>query len=292
MATKLEQNPAPRSTPVPSAPAHAQARGVPAPFRVRRIGRVNWRGLGALIYKEVRRFIAVGIQTVAAPMVTTLLYLAIFTLALGRGTRTVGDVPFPLFLAPGLIMMAMVQNAFANTSSSIVSAKMQGNIVDVLMAPLSPSELCAGFAIGGLTRGLVVGLTVSLTMMPFEHLTILHWPFAIYHALAASLLLSLLGLAGGVWAQKHEQMAVVSNFIITPLSFLSGTFYSVTQLPQPWQSLAHIDPFFYMIDGFRYAFIGHAEGSLIVGVAVMAIANIGMWLLCRWMFKSGYRLKA
>jgi len=292
MATKLEPVPQPRRTAVPAAPEPAVARGTPAPFRVRRIGRINWRGLGALIFKEVRRFIAVGIQTVAAPMVTTLLYLAIFTLALGRSARTVGDVPFPLFLAPGLIMMAMVQNAFANTSSSIVSSKMQGNIVDVLMAPLSPGELCAGFAIGGLVRGLVVGLTVALTMLPFVHFSLQHWALALYHAVAASSLLSLLGLAGGIWAQKHEQMAVVSNFIITPLSFLSGTFYSVTQLPQPWQSLAHVDPFFYMIDGFRYAFIGHAEGSIVAGIAVMAVGNVGLWLLCRWMFKSGYRLKA
>ncbi|MGH2930619.1 MAG: ABC transporter permease [Solirubrobacteraceae bacterium] len=237
MATNLHVSRVDRA-PVPPAPEPASARGTPAPFRVRRIGRVNWRGLGALIVKEVRRFIAVGIQTVLAPMMTTLLYLAIFNLALGRGTRTVGDVPFPMFLAPGLIMMAIVQNAFANTSSSIVSSKMQGNIVDVLMAPLSPSELCAGFAFGGLVRGLTVGLTVALTMLPFVHFTLLHWALALYHAVAASLLLSLLGIAGGIWAQKHEQMAVVSNFIITPLSFLSGTFYSVTRLPQPWQSLS------------------------------------------------------
>jgi ABC-2 type transport system permease protein len=291
MATKL-QVPQVDRTQVPPAPEPASARGTPAPFRVRHIGRVNWRGLWALIVKEVRRFIAVGVQTVLAPMMTTLLYLAIFNLALGRGTRTVGDVPFPLFLAPGLIMMAMVQNSFANTSSSIVSSKMQGNIVDVLMAPLSPSELCAGFAFGGLVRGLTVGLTVALTMLPFVHFTLLHWALALYHAVAASLLLSLLGIAGGIWAQKHEQMAVVSNFIITPLSFLSGTFYSVTRLPQPWQSLAHVDPFFYMIDGFRYAFIGHAESSLVVGVVVMALGNLGMWGLCRWMFLSGYRIKA
>ena len=178
------------------------------------------------------------------------------------------------------------------TATSIVSAKMQGNIVDVLMAPLSANELCAGFAIGGLVRGLVVGLTVALTMMVFVPFEVLHFWIAIYYAVTASLLLSLLGIAGGVWAQKHEQMAVVSNFIITPLSFLSGTFYSVTQLPQPWQSLAHIDPFFYMIDGFRYAFIGHAEGSLAIGAVVMVAGNVGLWLLCRWMFQSGYRLKA
>jgi ABC-2 type transport system permease protein len=291
MATQLDPL-RPARNAVPAAPAPAAARGEPAPFRVRRLGRVNWRGLRALILKEVRRFIAVGVQTVAAPIVTTMLYLAIFTLALGRGARVVGDVPFSTFLAPGLIMMAMVQNAFANTSSSIVSAKMQGNIVDVLMAPLSPSELCAGYAIGGLTRGLTVGFFVGLVMLPFVHVSVEHWALALYHAVAASMLLSLLGIAGGIWAQKHEQMAVVSNFIITPLSFLSGTFYSVTALPQPWQSLAHIDPFFYMIDGFRYAFIGHAEGSLVAGVIVMAVGNIGMWLLCRWMLRTGYRLKA
>jgi ABC-2 type transport system permease protein len=291
MATKLDPV-RPARNAVPAAPVPAAARGEPAPFRIRRLGRFNWRGTRALIIKEVRRFIAVGVQTVAAPIVTTLLYLAIFTLALGRGARTIADVPFAMFLAPGLIMMAMVQNAFANTSSSIVSAKMQGNIVDVLMAPLSPSELCAGYAVGGLARGLTVGLFVGLVMLPFVHFSIEHWALALYHAVAASMLLSLLGIAGGVWAQKHEQMAVVSNFIITPLSFLSGTFYSVTQLPQPWQSLAHIDPFFYMIDGFRYAFIGHAEGSLVAGVIVMAVGNVALWLLCRWMFRTGYRLKA
>ena len=230
--------------------------------RVRQIGRVNWRGLWTLYMKEVRRFLNVFTQTLLAPMVTTLLFLAIFTLALGGAGRMVGGVDFALFLAPGLIMMSIVQNAFANTSSSIVIAKVQGNIVDVLMPPLSPGELTLGFAAGGVTRGIM-----------------------------AALMLALLGLIGGIWAEKFDHIAAVTNFVITPFSFLSGTFYSIERLPAAWQVAAHFNPFFYMIDGFRYGFIGHADSSLLLGVAVMAGFNLFLWTLTYRMFATGYRLK-
>lgn len=258
----------------------------------RPMGAVNWVGLWTLCRKEVARFLVVYNQTLAAPLVTTLLFLAIFTLALGRGHTMIGDIPFDVFLAPGLIMMSMIQNSFANTSSSIVSSKMQGNIVDVLMAPLSPFELTVGYAFGGLVRGLLVGMTVAIAMMIFVHVSVAHVGVVVFYALSSSLMLSLLGVMGGVWAQKHEQMSVVSNFIITPCAFLSGTFYSIDRLPGMWNYAAHVNPFFYMIDGFRYGFIGHAEGSLAIGAAVMIVGNLALGATCLWMFASGYRIKA
>lgn len=259
---------------------------------MRRLGRVNWRGLLTLYLKEVRRFAKVATQTVLAPLVTTLLFLAIFVLAIGRSVDSMGGVPFMEFLAPGLIMMTMVQNSFANTSSSILIAKIQGNIVDVLMPPLSPGELTAGFALGGLTRGLLVGLTTWGAMTLIVPIN-MHAPlFVLFHAVAASLLLSLLGMLGAIWAEKFDHLAAVTNFIITPFAFLSGTFYSIERLPAALKIAAHLDPFFYMIDGFRYGFIGHADGSLTAGIAVMIAANAGLWLLIHRLFARGYRLKA
>lgn len=256
------------------------------------MGRVNWRGLWTLYMKEVRRFLNVFTQTLLAPMVTTLLFLAIFTLALGGRGRDLGGVPFSSFLAPGLIMMALVQNAFANTSSSLVIAKVQGNIVDVLMPPLSPAELALGIAGGGVTRGLMVALAVGLGMWIFVPVTIHNPLFILYHGVMASLMLSLLGMIGGIWAEKFDHIAAVTNFVITPFSFLSGTFYSIQRLPEAWQVVAHFNPFFYMIDGFRYGFIGHADGNLWLGIAVMAGFNLFLWLVTYQMFATGYRLKA
>jgi ABC-2 type transport system permease protein len=252
----------------------------------------NWLGLWTLYLREVRRFAKVYTQTLLAPIVTTLLFLAIFTLALGRSVDMVGDVTYVEFLAPGLIMMAIMQNAFANTSSSLVISKVQGNIVDSLMPPLTAHELTFGFAMGGATRGVAVGLTVGLAMIPFVTLHLHHPFFVIYHAVMASLFLSLLGIAGGIWSEKFDHIAAVTNFVVTPLSFLSGTFYTVERLPQAAQMLAHINPFFYMIDGFRYGFIGHADIVPWVGILVMAVVNLLLWLLCYWMFARGYKLKA
>ena len=257
----------------------------------RRIGAVNWLGLWTLYQKEVRRFLNVATQTVAAPVVTTLLFLAVFTLALGRAVEVVNGVPFAEFLAPGLIMMSMVQNAFANTSSSLVISKVQGNIVDVLMPPLSPAELTAGFALGGTTRGLFVGVVTVIGMSVFVDFSIQHPFFALFHAFSASLMLALLGMLGGIWSEKFDHIAAVTNFVITPLAFLSGTFYSITRLPAAFQTAAHFNPFFYMIDGFRYGFTGVSDTEPMLGVAVMVGIDTVLLIAAWRLFSIGYKLK-
>ncbi len=260
--------------------------------QARRYGAVNWVGLWTLTSRETRRFCKVYTQTIVAPVVTTLLFLAVFALALGGAVRDIGGVQFIDFLAPGLVIMAMAQNAFANTSSSIIISKVQGNIVDSLMPPLSAAELTIGFALGGVARGVVVGVVVGVCLSPFVALHVSHLGFIVFHGLAASLLLSLLGVIGGIWSEKFDHIAAVTNFIVTPLTFLSGTFYTIDRLPEPWHQVALFNPFFYMIDGFRYGFIGHADGSLAMGVAVMAVTNLLLLWLCHEMFRRGYKLRA
>ena len=262
------------------------------PLAPRHYGAVNWIGLSTLYRKEVRRFLTVGTQTIVAPLVTSLLFLAIFVLALGHAIDQVGGVAYTRFLAPGLIIMSMTQNAFANTSSSLLIAKIQGNIVDLLMPPLTPLELTIGIAAGGLTRGLLVGLTTGIAMAFFVPVEIAHPVFVVFHAVMASLMLSLLGMLAGIWSEKFDHLAAVTNFIITPLSFLSGAFYSAQRLPEAWQHLAHANPFFYMIDGFRYGFIGHADGSLAAGIGMLLAANALLFALAYRCFRRGFRLKA
>jgi ABC-2 type transport system permease protein len=257
------------------------------------MGPVNWLGLWTLVSKEVRRFLKVYFQTVFAPVVTTLLFLAVFALALdGRAVQMVNGVHLLEFLAPGLIMMTMVQNAFANSSSSLIMAKVQGNIIDVLMPPLSAGELVVGFAAGGVIRGLFVGLVVAASMAFFVPMHAPHPFFVIYHAIGASVMLSLLGMMGGIWADKFDHMAAVTNFVITPLSFLSGTFYTIDRLPDFFRALALGNPFFYMIDGFRYGMIGHADGSLLAGAVYIGLVDMTLLFLSWRMFKRGYKLKA
>jgi len=251
----------------------------------------NAIGLWTLYLREVRRFMKVYTQTLMAPVVTTLLFLAVFTLALGKFRPDVHGVPFSEFLAPGLIMMAIAQNAFANTSSSIMIAKVQGNIVDTLMPPFSPVELVLGIAFGGVTRGIFVGIAVALAMTVVVGLSISNIGLIAYHALMASLMLAQLGIIAGIWADKFDHMAAVTNFVITPLAFLSGTFYSIDRLPEIGQTIAHLNPFFYMIDGFRSGFIGHADAPSWLGMCVMAGVNAVLWAICTWMFRSGYKLK-
>lgn len=259
---------------------------------VRSIGVVNWRGLWTLYVREVMRFYKVGTQTLAAPVVTTLLFFIIFSVALEGDGRTVGDVPFTVFLAPGLIMMAILQSSFANTSSTIMVSKVQGNIVDVLMPPLSSAELTLAFAAGGVTRGVLVGLAAGTAMWAFAGLQF-HDPLAIvFHAVAASVMLSLLGLIGGIWAEKFDHIAAMTNFVVVPLSFLSGTFYSIGRLPEAWQDVARFNPFFYAIDGFRYGFIGRADSQLWVSVTVMIVINVALFALVYRLFATGYKLKS
>jgi ABC-2 type transport system permease protein len=259
---------------------------------VRRFGAVNWQGLWTLYVREVHRFLKVSMQTVFAPVVTTLIFLMIFLLAMSGQGREIGGVPFLQFLAPGLVMMAMTQNAFANTTSSIMIAKMQGNIIDLLMPPLTAMELTIGLALGGLTRGLMVGVVVTAAMAIFVPIHFPSLAAALFFASAASLLLSVLGIIGGVWADKFDHLAAVTNFIVTPLAFLSGTFYSIEQLPPLWHNIALCNPFFYMIDGFRYGFTGHAEAPILVGIAVLIAINAALIGLSYLMIARGYKLKA
>lgn len=252
---------------------------------------VNWIGLWTLYVREVRRFLNVAAQTVTGPVVTTMLFLVVFSVALGRRAPAIEGMSYTAFLAPGLIMMTIAQNAFANTSSSLLISKVQGNIGDFLMAPLSPSELTCGFAFGGVTRGLLVGAVVGLAMWPFSPLGLARPGYVLFHAVAASLLLALLGIFAGLLARKMDHLAAVTNFVVTPLTFLSGTFYSITDLPVPFQAAARLNPFFYMIDGFRYGMTGHAEGSLAAGLLMLSAVNVILAVVCHRLIASGWRLK-
>ena len=260
----------------------------------RSIGAVNWVGLWTLYARESRRFMKVWAQTLAAPAVTTILFMVIFSLALGGNGRMVAGLPYAQFLAPGLIVMAILQNAFANTSSSILISKVQGNIVDTLMPPLSALELTIGFVGGGVTRGIVVGMSVAAAfiLMPGIPMQVHHiWPI-LYFALAASMMLSLMGVLTGIWAEKFDHSASITNFVVAPLSLLSGTFYSIERLSDGWQVFSSINPFFYMIDGFRYGFIDRADSNLMTGVLYTAAINLILTLVVYYVFKKGYRLKA
>jgi ABC-2 type transport system permease protein len=254
---------------------------------------VNWGGLKTLYIKEVRRFFKVQMQTVWAPAITTLLYLVIFTVALGRGGRVVMGVPFASFLAPGLIVMAMIQNAFANSSFSLLVGKIQGNIVDYLMPPLSTGELIAGLVGASVTRAFLVGFAVWLAMLlwPGVSVEVRRPELVLYFGLMGSLLLAFLGLLTSVWAEKFDHAAAVSNFVVTPLSLLSGTFYSVHQLAPTFQAVSHANPFFYVISGFRAGFLGVSDSPLAVGAAALLLLNIALWAACYGLLKSGWKIK-
>ena len=275
---------------IPRPPTDERARAA-ATLTPRRIGLINGRGLWTLYLKEIHRFLKVWMQALAAPMITTLLFLAIFTLALGDRVSGVGDLPFDRFLAPGLIMMAMVQGAFANNSSSLLISKVQNNIFDVLMPPLSPHELTFAFTMAGVTRGLMVGAATTVGMFLFVDMSVASLGAILYFAIMASLFLSLLGLVAGIWADKFDHVAAVTNFIITPLAFLSGTFYSIDRLPGVWNDIAHFNPFFYMIDGFRFGFIGQSDAPVWLGMLVLFSLNAALWWLCHHLFVKGYKLK-
>jgi ABC-2 type transport system permease protein len=255
------------------------------------MGLVNWIGVRTLYYKEVQRFLKVPLQTVLAPMMTTLLFLAIFTLAFGSARKGIGDIPYSVFLAPGLIMMAVIQNSFANTSSSLMISKVQGNIVDLLMPPLSSGEITFAISFAGLSRGVIVAIMVAIGMKFFVDISVHSWFAVIFYVLGAGMMLSLLGMIGGIIAEKFDHMAAITNFVIMPLSFLSGTFYSVERLSGIWYELSLLNPFFYMIDGLRYGFTGHSDGSLIGGAITVFVIDVLLYIVVLTLFRRGYRLK-
>lgn len=259
---------------------------------------VNWLGLWSLYLKEVRRFMKVQTQTIWAPAVTTLLFLVIFTVALGREGRMVLGVPFATFVAPGLIVMGMMQNAFANSSFSLLSGKIQGTIIDLLMPPLSEGELMAGIVGAAVTRAVLVGLTVALAMLlwPGVALSAAH-PWAIvWFGLMGAILLSLMGLMTSIWSEKFDHNAAITNFVIAPLSLLSGTFYVIDNLHGIFQTISHFNPFFYVISGFRYGFLAESDiagGSSQIVYAALGLGafNLVFALVVYRVLKSGWKIK-
>jgi len=255
---------------------------------------VNWGGLQALYVKEVRRFFKVQLQTIWAPALTTMLYLVIFTVALGGVKREVLGAPFADFLAPGLIIMGMMQNAFANSSFSLLVGKIQGTIVDYLMPPLSSAEVLFGLAGAAVTRAVFVGFAIWLAMLVWPGVQVgpKHiWAIALFGLLGSSML-AFLGVLTSIWAEKFDHAAAVTNFVVAPLALLSGTFYSVDKLAPTFAAISHANPFHYAISGFRYGYIGAADIPLGYGVAILSAINIALALLCYTLLKTGWKIKS
>ena len=248
-------------------------------------------GFPTLLYKELLRFWKVSFQTVAAPILTALLYLLIFSHVLAEHVQVYEGVRYTAFLVPGLVMMSVLQNAFANTSSSLIQSKISGSVIFMLVPPLSYLEFFAAYVLAAVVRGLVVGLGVLLCTLGLVDLQFQSplWIFAF--ALAGSALLGSLGLIAAVWADKYEQIAAFQNFIIMPLTFLSGVFYSIHSLPPFWQQLSHLNPFFYMIDGFRYGFFGVSDINPAVSLGIVGASLAGLIWLALVMLRSGYKLR-
>ena len=257
----------------------------------RRYAGANWLGLYALYLKEIRRFWKVGGQTVGAPVITSLLYMMVFAVATAGARPNNHGLPFVVFMAPGLVMMTMLNNAFANSSSSLLQAKMQGLTQDFLTPPLSPAELTAGFALGAITRGVLVGVITWLCVMPFARLGLSHVWAVLYFGLMACTIMACAGVLAALWSVKFDHLATVTNFVVMPLTFLSGTFYSVERLPPMARAASHFNPMFYLIDGFRYGFVGVADQDMAVGIPYVGLLALGLILLVWRLFSIGYRLK-
>jgi ABC-2 type transport system permease protein len=258
------------------------------------INSINWGGLRALYMKEVRRFFKVQLQTVWAPAITTLLYLVIFTVALGKVRPSVLGVSFADFIAPGLIIMGMMTNAFANTSFSLLVGKIQGTIVDYLMPPISTGELLVGLTAGAVTRAIFVGFAIWAAMLfwPGVHVMPKEPIAVIWFGLMGSTMLALIGVLTSIWAEKFDHAAAITNFVIAPMTLLSGTFYSVDKLAPTFSAISHANPFFYAISGFRYGFLGQADSPILVGAVVLLGINLVLGTVCYFLLRSGWKLKA
>jgi len=245
-----------------------------------------------LLYKELLRFWKVSFQTILAPVLTALLYLLIFSHVLEAHVSVFdGRVRYSSFLIPGLVMMSVLQNAFANSSSSLIQSKITGNLIFVLLPPLSPLEIFGAYVLGAVIRGMVVGVGVLLVTLWFAPLSLAHPIWALAFALLGSAILGTLGVIAGIVADKFDQLAAFQNFLIMPLTFLSGVFYSIHTLPPFWQALSRFNPFFYMIDGFRYGFFGLSDVAPAASLAFVAACCLGLGALALWMLKSGYKLR-
>lgn len=259
---------------------------------VRRFGLVNWIGLYSLYVKEVSRFLIVWAQTLLSPLVSSLLFLSVLTLALGNDRGDVLGYSFISFLAPGLIVMSIVQQSFSHSVSSLMIGKIQGNIIDTLLAPLSATEVTLAIIFAAVTRGLVI-LIISIVV--FSLIVEIHIYSIFYIFIGAFLgtfILGSLGFITGLWAEKFDHTATITNFIITPLSFLSGVFYSIERLPDFFQSISKINPFFYIIDICRFGFLGTSDGSIGIGLVYLTILSIIVWLISYYLYKIGYKIKS
>lgn len=252
---------------------------------------MNWEGMYTLFHKELKRFGKVALQTILAPVLTALLYLLVFSHVLSEHIQVYAGVGYTTFLIPGLIMMAIIQNSFANSSSSLVQSKITGNIIFVLLTPLSYLEFYLAFLMASIVRGMAVGLGIFIIAGLFVSLPIHNLVWLILFAFMSSAVLGSLGIVAGIWAEKFDHMAGFQNFIIMPLSFLSGVFYSIHSLPEFWQMLSKFNPFFYMIDGFRYGFFGTSDADPSISLVVVAVFWLFLGGLVLMMLKSGYKLR-
>tara|TARA_B100000965_G_scaffold396582_1_gene411731 strand:+ start:641 stop:1453 length:813 start_codon:yes stop_codon:yes gene_type:complete len=258
----------------------------------RRFGLINWVGAWTLYKKEVLRFLIVWIQTIFSPLISSLLFFLVLSLAIGNERGDILGVSFINFLAPGLIAMQIIQQSFSHSSSSFMIGKIQGNIVDVLYAPLSSSEVTIAMALAAVTRGAVIALISIILFMFMIDLRIDNFFYLIIFTFMTSFILGNIGTIAGLWAEKFDHMATVTNFIIVPLSFLSGTFYTIDRLPEYLQTISKINPFFYMIDGFRFSFLGSSDGSIYFGILYLLLLSILSWYLAYFLYKKGYKLKS
>ena len=259
---------------------------------LKKFGFINWIGFKSLWLKECNRFITVWQQTLLSPLVSSLLFLSVLSLALGNNRGAVLGYSFISFLAPGLIAMSIITQSFSHSVSSLMIGKIQGNIVDMLYAPLSALEVSMAIILAALARSFLIaiisiGVFSLIVEIPISNIFIIF----IFGFLSAFILGSL-GFITGLWAEKFDHTATVTNFVITPLSFLSGVFYSIDKLPKFFQTISHINPFFYMIDGFRYGFLGKSDGSINVGLIYLTILSIVVWYVAFFLYKKGYKIKS
>jgi ABC-2 type transport system permease protein len=254
---------------------------------------INWGGLRALYVKEVRRFFKVQLQTIWAPAFSALLLLMVFSIAFGRGGNQVMGFPFATFAAPGLIMMAMLQNSFANASFSLMVGKMQGTIIDYLMPPLSNGELLAALAGAAVSRALLVGIVVWAAMLlwPGGAVLPIHPLAVIWFGVSGAAMMAFFGVVVSIWAEKFDHNATITNFVVQPLSLLSGTFYSIEGLHGAFRAISHANPFFYVISGFRYGFLGQTDSPVWIGALLLLVINVALCLTCYLLLRSGYKLK-
>ena len=250
-----------------------------------------WIGFRTLLYKEVLRFWKVAFQTVAAPVLTAVLFLLIFSHVLDRHVTVYGDIGYTTFLVPGLVMMSLLQNAFANSSSSLIQSKITGNIIFVLLPPISYRQFFSAYVVASILRGLLVGAGVWVAALPFVDLPVAYPLWVLMFALLGGGILGASGVIAGIWADKFDQLSAFQNFLIMPLTMLSGVFYSIHSLPKLWQDVSHANPFFYMIDGFRYGFFGQSDVSPWLSLLVVTACFVLLSVLTLSMLARGYKLR-